>query len=274
MTHEITLSKNASGKTSGGAIKITTGTKIVSSIKPTKQATTTSSTDDYFKKPVTVALPKTNTPVIMFSNDFPELGNSSMPLFPRIRKYDGTNWPKEGTDIKATTNGKLLYIVCKLHDREPDKAVTKYTKSGGKNAWQDDSVEIFLAKNKKSDFYCQYIVSVSGAGSCLYYKNGARPNQGTSTSLPKGFVLPRINVYKLNSGFTIEMKIALSNIGIKDIEPGDSLLMQVVRNYRGQKETDSVTLHLFPVYIYADKRLGINNHDRRAFQEVKVQAAK
>ena len=50
--------------------------------------------------------------------------------------------------------------------------------------------------------------------------------------------------------------------------------MQIVRNYRGQGYKNSVTLHLFPVYIYADKRMGRNNHDRRAFQKVIVKKDK
>ena len=72
----------------------------------------------------------------------------------------------------------------------------------------------------------------------------------------------------------MEISIDLRNNGIKKIKPGDSFLMQIVRNYRGQGYKNSVTLHLFPVYIYADKRMGRNNHDRRAFQKVIVKKDK
>jgi len=72
----------------------------------------------------------------------------------------------------------------------------------------------------------------------------------------------------------LEISIDLRNNGIKKIKPGDSFLMQIVRNYRGQGYKNSVTLHLFPVYIYADKRMGRNNHDRRAFQKVIVKKDK
>jgi hypothetical protein len=80
-------------------------------------------------------------------------------------------------------------------------------------------------------------------------------------------------VDEFNGGFEIEMKISLSNLGFKKLEPGDTFLLQIVRNYRGQNEKDSATLHLFPVYIYADNRLGRNNHDRRAFQKVQIERA-
>ena len=194
-----------------------------------------------------------------------------MTLFTPLRKYDGTLWRKEKTEIKGSTDGRKLYLVCRFYDKKPHEAVTEHTeKRGGGSAWQDDSIEVFLMKNRKSTFYCQYIVSVSGKGTILYDKNTKAPNRGQKVDIPEGFVKPRYNVDDFASGFEIEMSIALSNIGIDKLKPGDALLMQVVRNYRGQKNKESVTLHLFPVYIYADKRLGVNNHDRRAFQKIVV----
>ena len=92
--------------------------------------------------------------------------------------------------------------------------------------------------------------------------------------LPKGFRLPRFNSYEFNGGFELELKVSLSNIGIRNVKPGDSFLMQIVRNYRGQGDKASITLQLFPVFIYADTRSGIGNHDRRAFQPVKIRSLK
>jgi hypothetical protein len=66
----------------------------------------------------------------------------------------------------------------------------------------------------------------------------------------------------------------LSNIGIKKAQPGDSILLQVDRNYRGQRTKESASLHLFPVYIYADKRFGLTNHDRRTFQKLVIEKSK
>jgi hypothetical protein len=274
MTNEISLSKENNGSNATRATiqivsdnKLATG-KIIGSRKATQ---TVIKLDDKFKKPVVANLPKTKTPVISFDNDFPEWDDASLTLFTPLRKYDGTLWGEEKTEIKSSTDGKKLYLICRFYDKKPDEAVTEHTEnSGGKNAWKDDSIELFLMKDRNSKFYCQYIVSVSGKGCVLYNKNTKIPNRGTPVKIPKSFIKPRYSVDDFDGGFEIEMSVALSNIGINKLNPGDSLLMQVVRNYRGQGNSKSVTLHLFPVYIYADKRLGVNNHDRRAFQQTVV----
>jgi len=274
MTNEITLSKSQIGSSrSLPAIKIVTDKKIQASknknlrkvaVKKQKQL------DNRFKKPVTAKLPKTRTPTIFFDDDFPDWDDYRLKLFSSLRKYDGLVWREEKTQIKVSTDGKKLYMLCRLYDQVPEEAVTKNTKKNGNSAWKDDSLEIFLMKNKKSKFYCQYIVSVSGKGAVHYMNNTKAPNRGTLKTNPKNFAKPRYRSNEFDGGFEIEIVILLSNVGIKEVKPGNSFLMQVVRNYRGQGYKNSVTLHLFPSYIYADKRFGINNHDRRAFQKVIV----
>jgi Carbohydrate family 9 binding domain-like len=278
MTHEISLSKAKAGSgESRLAMQIVTANKFTASVKKNSRKTARVSKkklDDRFKKPVTAKLPKTKTPTISLGEDFPDWDDPGLTLFTPLRKYDGTVWRKEKTEIKGSTDGKKLYLICRFYDKNPDAAVTKNTEGkSGQNAWKDDSIEVFLMKNRKSKVYYQYIASVTGKGTVLYSKNNKAPNSGTRAKLPKGFVKPRFRADDFDGGFEIEMAIDLSNIDISKIKSGDSFLMQVVRNYRGQGYKDSVTLHLFPVYIYADKRFGINNHDRRAFQKVVVKKA-
>jgi hypothetical protein len=259
------------------AMQIVTENKFTTNQKKKSGKTVSASKklDDRFKNPVTAKLPKTKTPTISFGKYFPEWDDPELILFTPLRKYDGTIWRKEKTEIKGSTDGKKLYLICRFYDQNPDKAVIQNTEGkSGNNAWKDDSIEVFLMKNRKSKNYYQYIVSVTGKGCTLYYKNNKVPNRGTRIKKPKDFAKPRYGADDFDGGFEIEMVIDLSNIGISKLKPGDSFLMQVVRNYRGQGYKNSVTLHLFPVYIYADKRFGINNHDRRAFQKVVVKKSK
>ncbi len=226
-------------------------------------------------KPVMVNLPKTNTPAISFTNGIPDWSRPDLTLFPPLRKFDGTAWNEEKTDIKISTDGKNLYVLYRAYDKNPGEAVTgdsKIRKVQG--LWDTDSFELFLMKNGNSDHYCQYISSVNGKGQTLYIKITEKPNSGQTTTPPKSFEFPRFHAEEFDGGFELETGIALSNIDVDMLKPGDSLLMQIVRNYRGQAEKTSVTLQLFPVYIYADSRLGINNHDRRAFQAIPVKRDK
>ena len=274
MTNEVTLSKAKTGSVeSRPTIQIVTNSKFTKNQKKNTSRKTSKKTslDARFKNPVTAKLPKTKTPTIAFAEFYPEWEDSWLNLFTPLRKYDGTIWRKEKTEIKGSTDGKKLYLLCRFYDKEPDKAVTSNTDGkSGANAWKDDSIEVFLMKNRKSKEYFQYIASVTGKGATHYCRNTKAPNRGVTTKLPKNFVKPRYRSNEFEGGFEIEMAISLSNLGIKEIKPGDSFLMQIVRNYRGQGYKNSITLHLFPVYIYADKRMGINNHDRRAFQKVVV----
>ena len=46
-----------------------------------------------------------------------------------------------------TTDGKKLFVLMRLCDRFPDKAITKYSKASASDAWKDDSIEFFLMKD-------------------------------------------------------------------------------------------------------------------------------
>ena len=277
MSGEVTLSKQAVKSEDGetvihSTVQIVTDKKYSTTKKSSQRKTVGSrkSLTNVFKKPITVKLPKTKTPVISYGYDFPDWWDPGLKVFTPLRKYDGKVWNKEKTEVKASTDGKKLYIIIRLYDHAPGKAITKYTQRDGSNAWKDDSIELFLMKDRKSKYYCQYIISVTGRGTLLYCQAGKDPNKGIRKKLPAGFVKPRFSVDSFDEGFEMEISIDLRNIGVNKLQRGDSLLMQIVRNYRGQGSSNSVALHLFPVYIYADKRLGINNHDRRAFQKVLV----
>jgi hypothetical protein len=289
MTHEISLSPaqasqaEAQGQTQAQAretqapIKFSAlaqapapKNKIVERINPTANKKT-----DAPDKPVTVNLPKTETPVIAFTNDITDWSRSGAVLFPPLRKFDGTVWDKEKTEIKIATDGKKLYVLCRAYDKNPEGVVTvDAQKRKGKGIWDTDSIELFLMKNGKSDHYCQYIISVNSQGQTFYNKTAGKPNDGQIVTPPESFEFPRFNVEEFDGGFEFEIRIALSNINVNTLGPGDFLLMQIVRNYRGQSEKESVALQLFPVYIYAESRFGLNNRDIRAFQAIPVKRDK
>jgi hypothetical protein len=244
-----------------------TANKVVERINPAAAKTSTAPA-----KPVTVDLPKTETPIISFvGNSSPGWNSPGGILFPPLRNVNGTPWSDEKTEIKIFTDGKKLFIFCRLYDKNPgDALIGDPKKLKKKGLWDIDSIEFFIMKNNKSDCYCQYVLTAGGKTSSLAYKIGNKTNQYTQMTLPKSFELPRLSVEEFNGGFELEAKIALSNIEIDRLKQGDSILVQIVRNYRGQSEKNSASVQLFPMHIYADSKIGRNNHDRRAFQPVLV----
>ncbi|MFA6290921.1 MAG: sugar-binding protein [Victivallales bacterium] len=288
MTHEISLAPANPSQTKGqgqsqtqpqqhAPVKITAMAQVPApKNKVAERATPTiNKKPEVSDKPETVNLPKTNTPVISIVNGIPGWSSSDIALFPPLRKFDGTAWNEEKTEIKIASDGKTLFVLLRVYDKNPSASIIgDPQKRKGKGLWDTDSIEFFLMKNSRSNHYCQYIISVSGNGQTLYNKIADRPNSWQSAVPPKSFELPRFSADEFDGGFELEIKIALSNIDVDMLKPGDSLLMQIVRNYRGQTEINSVTLQLFPVYIYADRRFGTNNHDRRAFQEIPVRQEK
>ena len=215
-------------------------------------------------------LPKTEQPVVLFSNDPPSWQDTVFATFPKLRNHNGDPWGNEDTEIRACTNGRKLFVMARLYDQDPDSAITRHSQTQSSLAWRDDSIELFLMRDNKTDIYCQYALSVSGIGHDYYLKGTDNPSSFATVEMPKDFTPPIFESRKLENRFELEVIIDLQNIGIEDLKPGGSFLIQIVRNYRGQGESDSVTLQLFPTHIYADKRFSILNHDRRAFQPVKI----
>ncbi|MBN1863628.1 MAG: hypothetical protein JW808_01870 [Victivallales bacterium] len=221
-------------------------------------------------KPQTRDLPKTETPIVLFSPDPPSWNDAVFAPFPKLRKYTGDPWDYEETEIRAVTNGRKLYILARLYDRDQDSALTHHSESQASAAWRDDGIEVFIMKNTETDMLCQYILSVSGIGHVFYLNTTENPSQVKEVKAPEGFIMPYFESRKLSGRFELEIDVALENVGIKEVKPGDSFLIQIVRNYRGQGVEGAITLQLFPSHIYSDKRFGLLNRDRRGFQPVKI----
>ena len=243
-----------------------------------QKAISTTATKPAFKFdiPQTSDLPKTEQPSVLLITEEPSLDDTKAPVFPELRKFDGTEWTTERTELRMMTDGKCLYILCKCYDQKPDELVTQYSETSGSSmVWKDDSVELFIMKDKSAKLYGQYITSASGKGSFSFYKIPEDGNPRTMVSadkenIPKEIVTPIFDAKRNEEGYLVYMKINLSNLDIKKFDVGDELLIQFVRNYRGQGTPGATILQLFPVYIYGDNRYGVSNHDRRTFQPVKV----
>jgi len=229
-----------------------------------------------FDIPQTSDLPKTEQPSVLFITGEPTLDDTKAPVFPELRKFDGTEWTTERTELRMMTDGKFLFVIGKCYDQKPDEIVTQFSEtSGASMAWKDDSVEFFIMKDKSAKFYAQYITSASGKGSLGFYKipEDGNPRSMASANkedLPKEIITPVFDAKRNEQGYLVYMKINLSNLDIKKLDVGDEFLIQFVRNYRGQGTPGATILQLFPVYIYGDNRYGVSNHDRRTFQPVKV----
>jgi len=221
--------------------------------------------------PVTLDLKKTSPPVIPMCAGIPDFDSPDIPEFPQLRTYKGEEWSNERTVIKMTCDGENLYAYFKCFDASPKNIVTEYSRNQGATAaWMDDSIELFLKKDQISPNYCQYIASASGVSLNNCYASGAMPFDFKDVKNPVDFQYPEFEVYVMPDGFEVFMTIGLSNVGIEQpLKPGDKILMQISRNYRGQKE-NGAHLQLFPNYIYGDTRLPMDNHDRRTFIPVAI----
>ena len=221
-------------------------------------------------KPATTILPKTKRPVVAWCDTL-SVSAARSPEFPPLRQYDGKKWSREKTVIKAVTDGTRIKLQFHLYDSNPDQAITNNSRRDPSLAWMDDSIEFFLMKDGNAEIYAQYVLSVIGRGTVFLNKcNKERLAGGSHTTTPSNFILPLMSGKRTSDGFLLEMTIPLSNVGVSSLEPGETLLMQVVRNYRGQRQKDSMALQLFPTHIYADNRRGANNHHRKAFMPAKI----
>ena len=82
----------------------------------------------------------------------------------------------------------------------------------------------------------------------------------------KVFIKPKSKAIDFDKGFRLRAEFSLKNLGITNFNPGNQMLIQVIRRYRGTR----TYLQLFPVFIYASTRLGADSHDRRAFKVIRV----
>lgn len=259
---EVSDSPEPYGRTAGGISAGKTGQSGVN---------TAGSAYDPAKSVVT-ELPKTKRPEVLFIPFGANPEDFELPFFPALRKYSGEEWSEERTRIAMATDGFKLFVFMTCFDKHPENLVTEFSEVQNVSIpWRDDSVELFLMKDREAGYYCQYITSVSGLSRIYYYLvNPDDPRIGNNQKLPDGFSKPLIYADRFPEGYKIKMIIHLDNLSIENLKAGDELLVQIVRNYRGQGGPNSIALHLFPAWIYADNRFGLNNHDRRAFQPVYV----
>lgn len=239
--------------------------------QPSKRVSSGGTSD--YKNPVVRDLPKTPTPTVQLLGKKPSRDElKALTPFPKLRSFNGDDWDQEKTDIFMAVHDSKLYVLCIFHDSNPDEIVTEFSeKGGGDNAYKDDSIELFLMRSEDPDLYSQHVCSASGKYQSYYNGiNSDNPTAKTTAEKPANAQDPLIEAERLDKGFLIYMEIDLREIGLEEVTQGEALSLQVVRNYRGQGNSDSHTLHLFPTHIYGDTKLGLNNHDRRAFQPVKI----
>jgi len=223
-------------------------------------------------KPVISNLPMTPQPSIQILPSLDNPDESRLKAFPELRTYSGSEWRKEKTVIKMATDGQLLYASFLCYDSVPKNLVTKYSESqGSASAWMDDSIEFFIMKDRNADHYYQIIASASGLSNVCYLKTtDAGPFSYVQDSMPGDFKKPFIRSEKCPEGFKVTMEIDLVSLGLDKLGNNSQILTQIVRNYRDASDPECAELQLYPTFIYADNRFGVQNHDRRAFIPVKV----
>jgi hypothetical protein len=223
-------------------------------------------------KPVLSDLPKTTPVHVVLLDRLPSSGRDPRLVpAPPLRIYTGFAWDGEKTDLRFASDGDTLYVWAYCHDRSPADLCTEFTEAqGASSAWMDDSIELFLMRDRGAGYYCQYVVSASGMGVTFYLETTAQPHSGHRIDpLPTGFRLPHLEGSIQADGYVVTMEIPLANLGIERVAPGTEILCQVVRNYRGYQRPGEVNLQLFPAHIYGDNRLPELNHHRNAFQPIR-----
>ncbi len=223
-------------------------------------------------KPVLSELPKTPPVHVVLLDRLPSTGRDPRLVpAPPLRDYTGFPWDGEKTDLCFASDGTTLYVAVYCHDRKPADLCTEFTeKQGASAAWMDDSIELFLMRDRAAGHYCQYVVSASGMGVTFYLETTPQPHNGRRIEpLPAGFRLPHLEGSVRADGYVVIMEIPLVNLGLERATPGSEILCQVVRNYRGYQKPGEVNLQLFPSHIYGDNRLPELNHHRNAFQPIR-----
>jgi hypothetical protein len=255
---------------SGKQVKSQPGTVTAPAQKP---AIKTSVPKDIEDKPVRSNLPMTSQPKVSMLQSLSNVEESKLTPFPELRLYSGLEWKNEKTLIAMASDGTSLYASFFCYDAEPSQLVTRYSETEGTtSAWKDDSIELFLMKNKESDHYYQFVSSASGLSHVFYQKvlDSGPKDFSTEAAMPKEMIKPFIRSEKCKEGFKVTMEINLQGLGFGKLDDGREILMQIVRNYRDSASPVSAELQLFPTFIYADNRYGAQNHDRRAFAPVKI----
>lgn len=225
-------------------------------------------------KPKPKFVAKTETPIVTL---LPKGEKSSVvfPKCPPLRMFNGNSRGFENTDIILTSDGKKLIMLAVCYDHKPEEIIVSNSEKNGPGAaFQDDSMELFLMKDRDSDYYFQYVCSASGANKTYHMRNDKKKsNAYEPLGLPDGFVEPKITADLYNKGYKVYMEINLCDIGIDQLKDGDTFLIQVVRNYRGQYAPNHKVMQLFPNYAYGTREENANNHERKSFQPVTVISA-
>jgi len=197
-------------------------------------------------------LPETPQPTIAYG---PELPIARAAPFPPLRLYTGERWHGPPTEVRAATDGQVLLL--RFFCTEPDMAdrVTEYERP-----FLNDSVELFL--RPEGERYFQAMVDINAASELLTML----PDwQTTPWELPADAVSVRDHA----QGWSVTLRVPLPAIGMQRLRPGDTLRMQVARNYRGQGLWCSAELQLFPNHVYAAND-GLSHHHAAAHRPLRV----
>ena len=210
---------------------------------------------------------KTETPIVALL-----LGDKKydvdLPKCAPLRLFDGRNGSPR-TDILLTSDGKKLFLLAICYDNSPDDIIVSHSeKEGPSAAFKDDSMEVFLMKDRQSGFYSQYVCSASGVNIAYHMKNGKTSYEPMTTPLRGGALGATAELFK--RGYKVFMEIDLANIGLDQVKEGDTFLIQVARNFRGQFSERCKIMQLFPNDAYGKDETNANNHDRKSFQPVKI----
>ena len=222
-------------------------------------------------KPQLTKLPKTSSFYIPILRSEPNAETKELVTLPEMRKYTGKKWKEESTIVKIGIYNNFLYFFFKCSDINPKDISTDYSKANKFDIWKDDSLEIFLMKDKNASSYCQYLLSPAGYNYSFRLETiPERLDKGNQMGIDKTFQLPYSNAEITKDGYNAELKIALQNINIEPENLPKSILIQIVRNYRNLYTEDRLETQLYPTFIYVDNRFGASNHHQKAFLPSKI----
>jgi len=153
--------------------------------------------------------------------------------------------------VKLCYDDEALYVACDFAETQMDNLKATAI-AHDESAWDDDGIEFFLCPMPTPEHYVQIAINTSGI--CF---DGWKEEIAGFTSA-KNFRTER-KIVKHADGYTMEVKIPWSEMGITAPKPGTSLRGNVIRNRRADK-----TVKTREIYAISPT-LGQSNHNTKFF---------
>lgn len=177
-----------------------------------------------------------------------------------FRLCDGATWDGFPTRAWIVTNPRTTQLKVVLYCE--DQAMEKLNVSNKKNIVGNDSVEVFFARQRTGPYH-QAVICADGRAEGLVYEDTFKRDADKTDWLKKRGVSLQVDARE--DGVIYFLTLPVGAIGLKDLKEG--VLMQVIRNFRGQG-TDIAGAAVLMAFPNQAERPA--NHERKVWRRAKV----